>query len=88
MKSKHAFLDGYKANFTTLSDAMRSGRVALLETRDSRTGETVACIVAVNSTPDGGAEFVPVARMLDGNPYSYLQPPDPSGGCHPVDPSA
>lgn len=84
MKQKHAFLDGYKPNFDTLRDAMRSGRVALLETRDSRTGETVACVVAVNPTGDGGAEFVPIACMLDGNPFAYLEPPDPDGGFHPV----
>ncbi len=84
MEHKHTFLDGYKPNFDTLRDAVRSGRVALLETRDSRTGETVACVVAVNPTEDGGAEFVPIARMLDGDPYSYMMPPDPDGGFHPV----
>lgn len=88
MKRKHVFLEGYKPNFETLRDAVRTGRIALLETMDARTGELVACIVAVNPTEDGGADFVPIARMLDGNPYEYMMPPDPRGGFHPVDPSA
>ncbi len=84
MKRKSTFLSGYKPNFETLRDAVRTGRIALLETKDARTGELVACVVAVNPTPDGGAEFVPVARMFDGNPYAYMMPPDPEGGFLPV----
>lgn len=88
MPKKSSFLTGYKPNFETLRDAVRTGRIALLETKDARTGETVACLVAVNPTEDGGAEFVPIARMLDGNPFEYMMPPDPRGGFHPLDPSA
>ncbi|GEM_PF-6956939 len=84
MKSKHVFLEGFKPNFDTLRDAMLSGRLALLETMDSRTGEMVACVVAVNPSEDGGAEFVPLAAMLDGNPYDYMMPPNPAGGFVPV----
>jgi len=84
MKSKHVFLEGYKPNFETLRDAMKAGRIALMETMDSRTGELVACVVAVNPTEDGGAEFVPIAAMLPANPYEYLRPPVPEGGFAPV----
>jgi hypothetical protein len=74
--TRHTFLDGYKANFETLSQAFDDGNVVLMECKDAKTGELVACICAVNRE-DKEVEFVPFARMFDGNPYEQLQPPDP-----------
>ena len=84
MAREAAVLDGYKPNFETLRDAALSGRLALLETRDARTGHLVATVVAVNRHPDGDVEFVPLAAMLDADPYQYLEPPAPAGGFVPV----
>ena len=40
-------------NFETLLSAARSGRLALVECRDSRTGEIVECLCATNQDEDG-----------------------------------
>lgn len=70
-----AIEDGYAANFKTLMRAADSKQLALLDCRDKNTGKPVRVIVAVNK--DGEAfEFVPLARMFDGNPYDELDPPD------------
>ena len=69
------------ANFATLERACRDGRLALLDCRDIRTGKPARVIVAVAASPDGEAyEFIPLARMFDGDPYDELNPPSPEGG--------
>ena len=68
-----------KANFRTLQDACRAGRLALLDCQDPKTGESIPVIVAVNF--DGKEyTFVPLAKMFMGNPYDELNPPRSDGG--------
>lgn len=68
-------------NFETLKRAIADGRVALMEVIDSKTGETVDAICALNRE---GSEtgFVPLAVILRENPYERLRPPNPDGGFH------
>lgn len=66
---------GYKHNFETLQRAFEAGDIALLECTERATGKPAVVLVAVNREADGGAEFVPLARLFDGNPYDQLDPP-------------
>ena len=52
----------------------------MLECQLTATGETVPVICAANRLPDGGADFVPLAMLFDGNPYEAVNPPNPDGG--------
>lgn len=66
--------DGYKTNFQTLSTAFEEGAACLLQCRDAQTGEPVYAICAVNRVKDD-FEFIPFARLFDGNPFEQLVPP-------------
>jgi hypothetical protein len=65
---------GYQTNFDTISKAAKSGRLALMECVDAATGKPVITVCAVNRV-EGEFEFVPLAKMFDGNPYEELVPP-------------
>jgi len=71
-----ALLKGHRMQFETLQAAFRNGDVALMECQDKTTGKYVAVIVAVNRV-DGEFEFVPFAKLFDGDPYEEVNPPDP-----------
>lgn len=71
---------GHKRNFNTLLEAVKAGRVALMECQLAATGETVAVICAANGLPDGGVEFAPFAMLFNDNPYKLVNPPNPEGG--------
>ena len=75
-----AIAKGHKQNFDTLRRAMLGGDAALLECQLAVTGEPVAVICATNRLAEGGAEFVPLATLFDGDPYTIINPPDPDGG--------
>ena len=67
---------GHKANFETMKRAFAAGHVALMECTDAKTGATVIVVCAAQiRTQDGAYEFVPLAKMFDGNPYEELVPP-------------
>lgn len=68
-----AILEGYKSNFETLISAAKNDRLCLMECVD-KCGNTVIAVCAVNEIEDE-FEFVPLAKMFDGNPYEELQPP-------------
>lgn len=70
----------HKANFETLRTAAQAGHLALMDCTDTRTGQQVPTLCAVAFD---GREYVftPLAALLDGNPYDYLQPPS-SGPSH------
>lgn len=77
-----------KANFQTLRTAVLNGDVVLMDCQIRETKQSAAVLCAVNVTSDAEAgrqfEFVPLAMLLDGNPYELLSPPDPDGGyCEP-----
>lgn len=68
-----------KANFRTLQNACKAGRLALLDCQDARTGEHVPVVVAINFEGEDYA-FVPLAKMFGGSPYKEVKPPNPEGG--------
>jgi hypothetical protein len=74
--SKHT-----KANFHTLQKACKTGRLAVLDCQDAKTGESIPVIVALNGNGQE-YELVPLAKMFVGNPYEELKPPNPEGGYH------
>lgn len=76
-----AIANGHRTNFNTLIEAFENGDVALLECELKSTGEQVAVIVAANRVNDE-IEFVPFAMLFNGNPYEFLNPPNPDGGFH------
>lgn len=65
----------HAANFNTMLKAAKHGDLALVSCLDAETGEPVAAICMVNRHEDGDYSFVPVARMIEGNPYEQLVPP-------------
>ena len=73
-----AISKGYQANFETLQRAEANGDLALLECKDAKSGQPVIAIVAVQRSAKPGmmVEFVPLAKMFDGNPYEELLPPE------------
>jgi len=79
---------GHAKNLDTIKRAARDGNLALVECRFRATGETVAAVCAVGGDGMGGAEIVPFAVMLSGNPYELLDPPDPDGGFRTPDETA
>jgi hypothetical protein len=74
--------EGSKANFKTLQDACKAGRLALLDIQDAKTGESIPVIIAINVDAQEYA-FVPLARLCVGNPYAEFRPPNPEGGHFP-----
>jgi len=75
---KRKFLEGYMPNFETLERASADGRLALVECRDAKTGELVPAVCAIGNAEGGEFQIVPLARMLDGNPFETLVPPEAS----------
>jgi hypothetical protein len=65
---------GYEDNFNTLCRAVRNDDVALMECTDTATGKPVITICAVQRNGDT-MQFVPFAKLFDGNPYEELTPP-------------
>lgn len=76
---KVSFLEGYKPNFETLLRAGQHTHLALLEARDRKTKKLVPLVCAVYEE-NGENVMVPLARMLDGDPYKQFDPPKPGGG--------
>ena len=74
-----ALRKGHVQQFETLKDAFSTGRVALLEAQDAKTGKKIAIIIALNRRGKE-IEFVPFARLFNGNPYREVNPPNPNGG--------
>jgi predicted kinase len=66
---------GYKANLETLRKAFKANDIALLECTEKMTQKKVAVIVATFKDREGLINFVPLAKMFDGNPYDELIPP-------------
>jgi hypothetical protein len=68
---------GYRLNFQTMLRAAQDGQLALMECTEKATGLSafVVCMVNPPDEEDGEVEFVPVARLFDGNPYDEVDPP-------------
>ena len=69
---------GYTANFKTLATAFEENDVCLLECTDRATGKPVVVICATEWHGDE-CQFIPFAKMFDGNPYDELDPPHTGG---------
>ena len=61
-----------RQNFETLCRAVQNRDVALLDCRHATTGETISVICATNRLENGLLEFIPLAKMLDGNIGEFL----------------
>ena len=66
-----------KRNFDTLIAAMRADCVCLVSTFDHQDQQPAMLICAVNCLPDAyqPIEFIPLARLCDGNPYDRFSTP-------------
>ena len=73
------FLSSYRANFDTLKRACENGHLAMVECLHVPSSKLAAVVCAIGFK-DGQYEIVPLARMLEGNPFDEYQPPDPNGG--------
>lgn len=62
-------------NFQTLQQAVRDQRIALMRCTNRLTGQHVSVICAVNPGPNEEIEFVPLAKLFDGNPYDEVDSP-------------
>ena len=65
----------YKHNFDTLVLAAKNDDLALMECTDAVTGEVVITICVVIELCTGEVDFMPVAKLFNGNPYEELNPP-------------
>jgi hypothetical protein len=66
---------GYRDNYNTLLRAAANKDLALMACTDRTTGKDVAVLCAVQPGGEGTLEFVPLAKLFDGNPYDELLPP-------------
>ena len=69
-----AISEGHRANYQTLLRAAADGNLALMECRDRLTGQPITVLCAVQ-TDGEDIEFVPFAKLFDGNPYDEVDPP-------------
>lgn len=76
MKQEHpmALRKGDKANYETLLRAAKSGDLALISAIRKADGAKVALVCAVNRD-DEDYQFVPLAVMVEGNPYEAFEDP-------------
>ena len=67
---------GHKANFKTLQQAFEAGDICLLSAIRIADQKPVALICALNHEGD---DFMPVplAELVNGNPYELYEPPFP-----------
>lgn len=75
-----AIPDAYKHNFHQLLKAAEHHHLALMECKEKKTGKLVYTLCAVQTDGGESYQFVPVAKLFDGDPYEELEPPDPRGG--------
>jgi hypothetical protein len=64
-----AIADGHKTNFDTLQVAVKEGDVCLLEVYERVGGKPAVLVCATFQDDEEQVNFVPLARMFDGNPY-------------------
>lgn len=71
-----AISKGFKVNLETLVQAAKNGDIRLVECTDKITGNAVTVVCATWIDEDEQYNFVPMAKMFNGNPYEELNPPD------------
>jgi hypothetical protein len=67
-----AFSEGHKLNFETLKAAKNNDDLCLLEVYERIGGAPVTIVCATYTDEEGNINFVPLARMLDQDPYTTL----------------
>ena len=73
------------ANFQTLVQAARGGKLFLFECRRRADQKMVAVLCIINEIGVNGSStyhVTPMATMGEGNLYKLFDPPNPNGGLH------
>lgn len=73
----------FREKFRALAEAFPLGDVGLLSCEDSETGAHVAVLATIKEQ-GSFTEYIPIALMIDGDPYARYRPPKPEGGYYPV----
>ena len=79
-KEVECFTDDQKCNFLTLKRAFKNGDAALVACYDVRLGKIVPHIAAISKQPNGDVGIVPLAVLVEDDPFEYLRAPKPGGG--------
>jgi hypothetical protein len=74
--------DDFIHNFETLLRAAKNKDLALMQCTNKLTNAPVIVICAVMQTNDE-YQFVPLAKLFEGDPYEELDPPDPDAAPYP-----
>ncbi len=69
-----------KKNFATLSRAFGSGHVALVDVLRLKDRKKIAAVCALQPNGDGTVTLIPLATLVEGNPFEELAPPKAEGG--------
>lgn len=75
MVTPPALLPGYKANFETLRRAFKNGDSGLVSAIRKSDQEPVALVCAFSKEGDGTIAPVPLAVMVEGDPYELFEDP-------------
>jgi len=75
MSHPDALTKSEQANYNTFLRAAGNGDLALMSCHDKRSGLRVPIICAVSQDADGTVTFTPLAQLLDGTQYEWLDPP-------------
>lgn len=66
--------DHHRERFRQILDAARRGDLGLFECTDAATGATVVTLSTIEML-ENGMRLIPVARIVDGDPYQQFIPP-------------
>ena len=75
MKKPPKLLPGYKINFATLRAACAAGDLALVSAIRKADKKPVALVCAMQQNEDKTLSPVPLAVMVEGNPYELFDDP-------------
>jgi len=78
-----------KLNFETLLEAAENGDLCVMQVRRRSDGKEIAAVCAVNHGTEGAEDefaFIPLATMVEGNPFELFDPPAPEGGYYAEEP--
>lgn len=75
MKTPPKLTKGYKANFKTLLTAANSGDLALVSAIRIADNQPVALVCAMQRNPDETLTPIPLAVMVEGNPFELFRDP-------------
>lgn len=73
--------DHHKANFETIKAACENEDLCIIDSQRVSDGVTVVLLAAHRFNPaEGMHEIVPLAEMIDGDPFKLYRGPTPGGG--------